>query len=75
MWKNVYETADLEQVMDDLYGQIKPLFLQLHSYVRRKLMKMYPDYVQKDSPIPAHLLGIDSPIFIVVYNVTQNEHF
>lgn len=57
MWQNIYETPDLEQIVDDLYRQIKPFYLQLHAYVRRSLMKSYPDYIQKDGPIPAHLLG------------------
>jgi hypothetical protein len=37
---------------------VKPLYLQLHAYVRRELRKKYgEDIVSKDGPIPAHLLG------------------
>lgn len=41
-----------------LWQQLKPLYLQLHAYVRRELRKKYGEsVVSKDGPIPAHLLG------------------
>jgi peptidyl-dipeptidase A len=47
-------TADV----DRLWGQVKPLYDQLHCYTRRALNKKYGDnVVPKTGPIPAHLLG------------------
>lgn len=44
--------------MERLWRQIKPLYLQLHSYVRRKLREHYgSSVVTRRGPIPAHLLG------------------
>lgn len=43
---------------ETLWQELKPLYLQLHAYVRRELRKKYgEDIVSKDGPIPAHLLG------------------
>lgn len=44
--------------LETLWQQLKPLYLQLHAYVRRELRKKYGEnIVSKDGPIPAHLLG------------------
>ena len=60
MWKSAYDMpADaFEAETDKLWGQMKPLYEQLHCYTRRKLNKIYGDkVVPKTGPIPAHLLG------------------
>jgi peptidyl-dipeptidase A len=60
MWKSGYDmTAEqFEAEVDRLYGQMKPLYEQLHCYTRAKLNKMYGDKAVKlDGPIPAHLTG------------------
>ena len=43
--------------LDRLWGQLRPLYLSLHTYVRAKLRERYGDQVPADGPIPAHLLG------------------
>ncbi len=60
MWKSGYDMpADkFEAETDRLWGQMKPLYDQLHCYTRRKLNKMYGDKIQpKTGPIKAHLTG------------------
>jgi peptidyl-dipeptidase A len=60
MWKSGYDMpeADFEAMTDKLWGQVKPLYTQLHCYTRRKLNAMYGDkVVPKVGGIPAHLLG------------------
>jgi peptidyl-dipeptidase A len=43
---------------DRLWTQVKPLYDQLHCYVRRKLSAKYgADLVPPTGPMPAHLLG------------------
>lgn len=49
-------------MVEDLWQELKPMYVQLHSYVRRKLKTYYakndPDFdFPNDGSIPAHLLG------------------
>ncbi len=59
MWKSGYDMspADFDAEATRLWGQVKPLYDELHCYVRRELNKEYGDKVALDKPIPAHLLG------------------
>ncbi|XP_071562887.1 angiotensin-converting enzyme-like [Temnothorax nylanderi] len=57
-WMKDYEAADFPEQIENQWQQLKPLYLQLHAYVRRELRKKYgEDIVSEDGPIPAHLLG------------------
>jgi peptidyl-dipeptidase A len=59
MWRSKYDmppdafTAEL----DRLWEQVRPLYVQLHAYVRLKLRQKYGDAVPANGPLPAHLLG------------------
>ncbi len=60
MWRSNYDMtpAQFAATMDKLWGQVKPLYDQLHCNVRGKLNKQYGDSVQaKTGPIRADLLG------------------
>jgi peptidyl-dipeptidase A len=60
MWRAGYDmpAADFEKETDRLWGQVKPLYDDLHCYVRAQLQKHYgKDKVPEGKPIPAHLLG------------------
>ena len=60
MWKSAYDMpADaFEAETDRLFGQLRPLYTQLHCYTRSKLNGIYGDaVVPKTGPMPAHLLG------------------
>ncbi|KAJ3362280.1 hypothetical protein GGF32_006312 [Allomyces javanicus] len=50
---------EMEELVEDLWDQVLPLYQQLHCHVRRQLQKQYgASKFPKDSPlIPAHLLG------------------
>ena len=49
---------DVESMMDDLMKELMPLYEQLHSFVRRRLILAYPNrQIDPHGPIPAHLLG------------------
>ncbi|CAH1242049.1 ACE [Branchiostoma lanceolatum] len=53
-----FEIENLLDVANDLWSQIRPLYIQLHAYVRRRLATFYgEDKVSTTGPIPAHLLG------------------
>ena len=59
MWRSKYDMTPeaFSQELDRLWGQLQPLYLSLHTYVRTKLHERYGDQVPADGPIPAHLLG------------------
>ena len=49
---------EFEKETDRLWQQVKPLYDDLHCYVRGKLQQKYgKDKVPDHAPIPAHLLG------------------
>lgn len=56
-------TYDIEETAEELWQDVKPLYEELHAYVRRKLHSYYkkkvPDenIVSQFGAIPAHLLG------------------
>lgn len=56
-WLRDYEDPDIRQQIQNLWEQLKPLYLQIHAYVRFNLRKKYGDIVTEKGPIPAHLLG------------------
>ncbi|HEX8908404.1 MAG TPA: M2 family metallopeptidase [Anaeromyxobacteraceae bacterium] len=60
LWRAGYDMtpAELVQETERLWGQVKPLYDDLHCYVRAKLQERYgKDRVPDGKPIPAHLLG------------------
>jgi peptidyl-dipeptidase A len=59
MWRAKYDMpADaFAKELDRLWDQVRPLYLELHAYVRMKLRQKYGDVVPEKGPIPAHLLG------------------
>ena len=61
MWVASYETDQSESFIEDmdaLWLSLKPLYEQLHAYVRNKLSHHYGTrYVRKTGPMPAYLLG------------------
>lgn len=66
-WRSDYETEgpsgfqySRDQLMKDverIFKEIKPLYEQLHAYVRAKLMVTYPSHISSTGGLPAHLLG------------------
>jgi peptidyl-dipeptidase A len=59
MWRSKYDMPPdaFAKELDRLYEQLRPLYLQLHAYVRTQLRKKYGDVVPEKGPLPAHLLG------------------
>ncbi len=60
MWLGGYDMPadDMVAEADRLWGQLKPMYDQLHCYARRRLSDTYGEAVAPSSgPIPAHLLG------------------
>lgn len=60
LWKSGYDmsASEFEAEAERLWNQVKPLYEQLHCYVRGRLSKRYgAGTVPEDGLIPAHLLG------------------
>ncbi|HEY6916593.1 MAG TPA: M2 family metallopeptidase [Allosphingosinicella sp.] len=60
MWRSGYDMPadEFAAMMDKLWGEVKPLYDDLHCYTRTKLNEKYGDAVQpKTGPIRADLLG------------------
>jgi peptidyl-dipeptidase A len=60
LWRSKYDMSpdDFARELDRLWGQVRPLYVQLHGYVRWKLREKYGDQaVPANGPIPADLLG------------------
>ena len=59
-WRSKYDLPPdaFAQEVDRLWNQVKPLYVSLHTYVRRRLLETYgAGVVGERGPIPAHLLG------------------
>lgn len=57
-WLDEYDDDSFEQQLENIFDQIRPLYEQLHAYVRFRLRQKYgDDIVSEKGPIPMHLLG------------------
>jgi peptidyl-dipeptidase A len=60
MWRSQYDMPpdEFRREAARLYGQVEPLYKQLHCYARGRLAKKYgEERVPAGRPIPAHLFG------------------
>ena len=87
LWRSDYDMSpdEFAKDLDRLWGQLQPLYMSLHAYVRGQLGKKYgKDIVPPNGPIPAHLLGniwaqewnniyplMDSPKPEISYDLTK----
>lgn len=57
-WLDEYESDTFKNEVEELWNTVKPLYQELHAYVRTKLRDVYADQFTDDGLIPAHLLGM-----------------
>ncbi|KAB0795435.1 hypothetical protein PPYR_12274 [Photinus pyralis] len=58
MWRSKFESPTFEEDLQRLWLEVKPLYDELHLYVRNKLKLVYGDRLDiGDGLIPAHVLG------------------
>src|SRR5215469_3726523 len=60
MWRSNYDMTpeQFSAEMERLWRQVQPLYVSLHAYVRKQLIKKYGKIADRpDGLIPAHLLG------------------
>ena len=56
-WRLSYEVDNLDAIVEKLWNDLRPLYLELHAYVRYRLAQAYPGKVSQYDYIEAHLLG------------------
>ncbi|XP_037086623.1 angiotensin-converting enzyme-like [Pollicipes pollicipes] len=62
LWLESYEALGSQDQLADIWSQLRPLYEDLHAYVRGRLTAMYgEDVVSRHGPVPAHLLGKSYP--------------
>ncbi|XP_074156029.1 angiotensin-converting enzyme 2 [Sminthopsis crassicaudata] len=52
-----YSRSQLSEDVEKTYSQIKELYVQLHAYVRKRMMAVYGPVISETGGLPAHLLG------------------
>ncbi|XP_055587303.1 angiotensin-converting enzyme-like [Uranotaenia lowii] len=58
LWRSNYDDPDLRGTLERLWKEVEPLYNELHTYVRYKLLDIYGDHMDHDNKlIPAHILG------------------
>jgi peptidyl-dipeptidase A len=59
IWKSRYDMtpAEMEGEVERLWQEVRPLYEQLHCYVRKRLHKKWGDKVPATGPMPAHVFG------------------
>jgi peptidyl-dipeptidase A len=60
LWRSRYDMPekDFRDMIERTWGQLEPLYRELHAYVRNRLIAKYGAAAQRaDGMIPAHLLG------------------
>jgi peptidyl-dipeptidase A len=60
MWRAKYDMTaeEFAREVDRLWSEVRPFYVALHAYARRRLREAYgEDRVPASGPIPAHLLG------------------
>nr|KAG5696164.1 hypothetical protein BaRGS_026523 [Batillaria attramentaria] len=57
-WRSYYEDDTFQEELQALLNQLHPVYQQLHTYVRKRLMDFYgEDKFPSTGHIPAHILG------------------
>jgi peptidyl-dipeptidase A len=59
VWKSRYDMtpAEMEADVERLWQDVRPLYDQLHCYVRKRLHTKWGDKVPATGPMPAHVFG------------------
>jgi peptidyl-dipeptidase A len=55
--RSFYDVPDLKTIVEDFLKALQPFYQELHGYIRYHLKTLYPNLVDPDGLIPAHLVG------------------
>ncbi|KAI4493970.1 hypothetical protein M0802_009346 [Mischocyttarus mexicanus] len=57
-WMFPYESSNFQEDIENVWESIRPLYEELHAYVRKKLRDLYgPEKISGHAPLPSHILG------------------
>lgn len=56
-WLDNYEDSTFEQQLENIFEEFRPLYQQIHAYVRHGLRSKYGDLISPTGPMPMHVLG------------------
>ncbi|XP_069963364.1 angiotensin-converting enzyme-like [Bactrocera oleae] len=58
LWLDEYDDETIEKQLENIFEELRPLYQQIHGYVRSRLRQHYGEaVVSEKGPIPMHLLG------------------
>lgn len=71
-----YESPNFQQDVEETWETIRPLYEELHAYVRRKLRELYgPEKIGGHAPLPSHILGEDSgTTMFIILSIVANVY-
>ena len=52
-----FEDEYFQQNIAEVISAVTPLYKNLFTYVRSRLIERYGDRIRRDGPLPAHILG------------------
>lgn len=55
--RELFEDENFKKNIAEVMSAISPLYNNLFTYVRSKLIERYGDKIREDGPLPAHVLG------------------
>jgi peptidyl-dipeptidase A len=55
--RDLFEDEHFQQNIAQVMSAITPLYKNLFTYVRSKLIERYDDRIREDGPLPAHVFG------------------
>ncbi|CAL8085578.1 unnamed protein product [Orchesella dallaii] len=56
-WLASFDSSTFQKDCEVIWDNVKPLYEELHAYVRYKLRERYPSKIKAEDPIPAHLVS------------------
>ncbi|KAL1124414.1 hypothetical protein AAG570_001043 [Ranatra chinensis] len=76
MWTSDYEIENLLQMVSSNWEEIRPLYLELHAYVRKKLNECYGKLAPTGGkPIPVHLTAFHEAVaWAIELFIHSNNH-
>ncbi|KRT82001.1 Peptidase, partial [Oryctes borbonicus] len=72
-WNFPFESQNFDVDLEEAWEEVKPLYEQLHAYVRRRLRDYYgPEKINRQAPLPAHILGnMWAQSWVDIFDISQ----
>lgn len=71
-WMFPYESPNFQQDVDEAWETIRPLYEELHAYIRRKLRDLYgPEKIGGHAALPSHILGENNSLRKIYFDISN----